>query len=382
MSGERILHVVGNSEFGGGGIVILDLVAAARTAGYDVSVLTTDPVFQGKLREAGVPYVDIDVIRRPIRPLWDLGGLARLTSYLRRHRYDIVHTHTSKGGVVGRWAARMAGIPVIVHTVHGFSFHERSPRPVKLVYGALERFAARACDLVVTVSEELRDVALAAGIGTPDRVVAIPNGVGTERVRTTRTRDETRTGLGLAAEDLVAVTPGRLSEQKGHAVLFEALGGLGEPPELTVLCPGEGPDREALEEQVARLGLGERVRFLGFRDDIGDLLGAADMVVLPSLWEGLSIALLEAMAAGRPIVTTAIPSNREVSREGACAVLVPPGDPAALRDAVLRLAADPEARRELGTEARLVFEKHYTREAMTGAYLDRYRALLAEKLPG
>lgn len=381
MSGRRILHVVGNSEFGGGGVVILALTDAARMAGFEVSVLTTDPVFQDKLGEAGIPIVDLDVIRRPIRPLWDLGGLARLTAYLRRNPYDIVHTHTSKGGIVGRWAARMARIPVIVHTVHGFSFHELSPRPVKLAYGTLERLAAPACDLIVTVSEELREVALAAHIGTPEKVVSIPNGVTTDRVHPTRPRPETRAALGFDPGDTVLLTPGRLAPQKGHAVLFEALAGVGTAPDVTVLCPGAGPDRDVLEQHAQRLGLGDRVRFMGFRDDIGDLHEACDVVVLPSLHEGLSIALLEAMAAGKAIVTTGIPSNREVTREGWCARLVPPGDPVALRSAVLALVDDPTARMELGKRARLVFEEHYTQHAMVAAYLDRYQALLTEKMP-
>lgn len=379
MSGRRILHVVGNSEFGGGGVVILALADAARAAGFEVSVLTTDPVFQDKLGEAGVSVVDIDVIRRPIRPLWDLGGLARLTAYLRRNPYDIVHTHTSKGGIVGRWAARMAGIPVIVHTVHGFSFHELSPRPVTFVYGTLERLAAPACDLIVTVSEELREVALARHIGTPEKVVSIPNGVTTDRVHPTRPRQETRAALGFDPGDTVLLTPGRLAAQKGHAVLFEALAGAA--PDLTVLCPGAGPEREALEQHAQRLGLHDRVRFMGFRDDIGDLHEACDVVVLPSLHEGLSIALLEAMAAGKAIVATAIPSNREVTREGWCASLVPPGDAAALRSAVMALVDDPTARLELGKRARLVFEEHYTQHAMVAAYLERYEALLTEKMP-
>ncbi len=153
MTPLRLLHVIGNSRFGGAGRIILRLGQVAKAEGWQVDVLTTDPVFQRAVRQHGLGVVNLNVIRREIRPLWDLAGLVRLSAFLRHEHYGIVHTHTSKGGFVGRLAARLAGVPVIVHTTHGFAFHERSPRSAHIFYSTLERIASRWCDRIVSVSE-------------------------------------------------------------------------------------------------------------------------------------------------------------------------------------------------------------------------------------
>lgn len=372
---RRILHVVGDSRFGGGGVLILALAEAAAGLGDEVAVLTTDPVFQEKLRDRGIRCVDLDVIRRPIRPLWDLGGLFRLWRYLRAHRYDLIHTHTSKAGFTGRFAARLARVDVIIHTVHGFAFHEQSRRLERWIYVWLERLAARACDVVVTVSEYHRQVAEDAGIGRPGRLTAVPNGLNPERVVPTRPPEEIRRQLGLESDQLALVSICRLAEQKGLEYAIDALGTLelGELPPLRLVLAGDGPLAKQLQARAEALDLLDNVMFLGFRDDVADLLSAADIVLLPTLHEGLSISLLEAMAAEKAIITTTIPSNLEVTQQGMCAVLVPPKDIAALAAAIRELALDPGRRRELGSRAKQVYATEYTMDRMLSAYLGIYR---------
>ena len=378
-----VIHIVGNSKYGGGDVVILSLAERARRAGWRTDILTTDPVFQDKIREssAGIGIVDLDVLRREIRPLWDLRGLARLTAYLRAHPYTIVHTHTSKAGVVGRLAAHWAGVPVIVHTVHGFAFHEQSHAAARVAYSNIERLAAQFCDAIVCVSNFHREWALQLNIGTPAKVVAIPNGISSERLETTKTRAQARAELGLAEGEFAIFSAGRLATQKGFEYLIRSIAQLKErmPCPFRVILAGEGVLREELDRLCSALGVEDKVQFLGFRQDLGDLLSAADLVALPSLWEGLSISLLEAMAAAKPVVTTRIGSNLEVVAHEQSALLVEPANAGQLADAIVRCARDPVLAGSLAEQAHLRFQRDYTYDRMLDEYMRTYERLIETK---
>lgn len=374
----RVLHVLGDSKFGGGSVIVSRLAEAARGSGYAVDVLTTDGVFQSLLSEAGLGVVALDCVRRETRPVRDLLGLFRLWRFLRRTRYDLVHTHTSKAGLVGRVAARAAGVPAVVHTVHGFPFHEESSLAARLVYAAVERLAALFCDRVVTVSEFHRDWAERLHIAAGNKLSAIPNGLDPARARPERPREQTRAQLGVPAGALLILAPGRISEQKGFEYLIRAV------PELRrrlatpfrIAFAGSGPLEGHLERLTFELGARDHVTFLGFRADVGDLLAAADLVVLPSLWEGLSIALLEAMAAGKPIVTTEIGSNVEATKGGEGALLVPAKNPCALVEAICELADKPDLAISKARRAREIFQARYTEGRMLDDYMRLYRGLV------
>jgi glycosyltransferase involved in cell wall biosynthesis len=378
----RVLHVVGNSRFGGAGWIILGLGRIARAQGWQVDVLTTDPVFQRFVREQGLGLVNLDVIRREIRPAWDFAGLLRLRDFLRRENYGIVHTHTSKGGFVGRLAASLAKVPVIVHTVHGFAFHERSSPSALMIYCALERIATRWCDRIVSVSEFHRHWALELGICKPREILAIPNGVADSRRIPPPPAGDLRRSLGAHEGDILILSMCRLAADKGLGYLIAAAARLaGEQRRYRIVIAGEGPELTRLQRQARDLKVAHMVAFLGFREDIDALLAACDMVVLPSLREGLSIALLEAMAAGKPIVATDIASHREVVSQADIARIVPVGDSNALAEAILGLAGDQAMMLRLGIAARGVFERHYTEERMLDAYRRLYFELLEQKCP-
>jgi glycosyltransferase involved in cell wall biosynthesis len=226
------------------------------------------------------------------------------------------------------------------------------------------------------VSEYQRAWALRAGIGRPGQVVAIPNGVPTDRAKPRRSREDVRAELGLGDEFTILST-GRLAEQKGLEYLIHAAVHLRQDlPHARILLAGDGPLGNKLASLVSSLGLEDTVTLLGRRADVGDLLAASDLVVLPSRWEGLSISLLEAMAAGRPIVTTSIGSNREVTNDGEAALLVPPKDVASLAEAIRSLANDAPRLHELGRRGQEVQRERYGLPRMLDAYMAEYDRLL------
>jgi glycosyltransferase involved in cell wall biosynthesis/ribosomal protein S18 acetylase RimI-like enzyme len=354
----------------------------ARAEGWQVDVLATDPGVQEAFERQSLGIVNLDVIRREIRPLWDLTGLFRLSKFLRCQRYAIVHTHTSKGGFIGRLAARLAGVPVIVHTVHGFAFHENSSTISRIAYSGLERLASRWCHRIVSVSEFHQRWAVELGICPPHHIQAIPNGITPARQSEPWVPAAVRRELGVGESEMMVLTTTRLAADKGLAYLIEAAAAL-RPSGLRyrVFLAGDGPERARLERLASDRGVSDIVALLGFRNDIGDLLAASDVVVLPSMREGMSISLLEAMAAAKAIIASSIGSHRELASQAEMARLVPVADAGALAEAIRQFAQDPALRARMGANARALFEARYAEDRMLSDYRQLYSSLLERQKP-
>ncbi len=277
------------------------------------------------------------------------------------------------GRVVGR-LARRSGVPAIASAVRASNLRNRRWQFL------LQCVTAPLADAFTAVSSRTLEFAVQREGVSRDRAVVIPNGIDISRWNDLPDSAEARSELDLRQEDFVVGTLGRLHEQKGHVHLLDAAAEvLKERPRTVFLIAGYGPLRRLLEDKARELGVADRVRFLGYRRDVGRILAALDVFVLPSLWEGMSNAVLEAMAAGKPVVATAVDGNVDQVVHGRTGLLVPPADSAALAAAILEIARDPQAARDMGRLGRERVTAEFTLDRMTGAYLDLYGHLLETK---
>lgn len=373
---SRILHIIGDSKYGGASVLIQRLAIEGKNAGHKVGVLATDFVFQRHLRDLGIEVVDLQCIWRDIRPVRDVLGLIRLVSYLSKSEWDIIHTHTSKAGVIGRLSASIARIRLIIHTTHGFAFHEKSPRWHILLGAIAEKLAAQFCHKIVYVCHFDCDWARHLGIGTPEKRTVIPNGI-PPLSATTASRPVNPACQPInSSKPIRCLNVARLVPIKGHKTLIDAASLLrNKSLPICYEIVGDGPSRAAITAEVKRQGLDEVILILGFRADIAALMKDADIIVQPSIREGLSIVLLEAMRMGKPIIAAAIGSTLEASNYGQSVELFEAGNSKALAAAIHELATNEEKRIELGKRAVKRFQSHYTEERMISDYLKLYKSI-------
>ncbi len=323
-------------------------------------------------RRLGLPVRFASWLRRPIAPFADGLALAELTALARRERLDLLHTHSSKTGFLGRVAGRLAGLRAVVHTVHGFPFAAAGSTPKRLVYRGLEAVAGRMCDALVVLKPE--DAATARRLGVPSgRIHLLPNAVDTARFAPPRPgrRKAVRAGLGWSGLRVVGAV-GRLCAQKQPLALIAAAQRL---PRARFAWIGDGPMMDEVAAAVEAAGLLGRFELLGWRQDIPGLLGALDVFVLPSLWEGLPLALLEAQACGLPVVASAIPGNRDAVAHEVDGLLAAPY-PEELAAAIDRLLTEPALARRLGHAARARLEAMLSPEARAARLAELYLSLL------
>jgi glycosyltransferase involved in cell wall biosynthesis len=343
----RIVHLVIDGDVAGGQMVALQLARASRKYGDRVSFVA--PTAGTFVELAKADGFDIEIIE--LRRSFHLGALFRLRTLLRREGVDVLHTHTLAGAAIpARVAARMAGVTVVSH------MHARETFRHGLAGSLLRRIDAHTArpGPVISVSPQLTESLLERGYDATG-ISTIPNGV--ELPAATREIVDLRPGLGIAAGTPIVLSVGRLDEAKGQLDLIEAASLLAERGvSTTVVLVGTDPHGGAYEarlrKRAAERGVADRVVFAGFRSDVGALLDGADVVVLPSHSEGVSLVLLEAMAHARPVVATAVGGTPTVAEDGTSALLVPPHDPSALAAALERLLSDKGLAAELGRAAR------------------------------
>jgi len=307
-----------------------------------------------RLKSKGGRVAVVPGLFRRLAPFHDLLAFFRLLRWFRREAPAIVHTLSSKAGLLGRWAARMAGVPIIIHTPHGHVFHGHFGAGLSRLFLVMERLSDRVTDHLVCLTQgELGDY-VRLSVAGPGKTSVIHSGVDLQRFRTAFTPPTvTRNRVGIDARALVVGTVGWLLPIKGPEVLLDAMTLVWEHrPDIELVYVGKGDLEESLRARVRQMDVAHLVHFVGWRNDIPDLMHSFDLFVLPSRNEGMGRVVVEAMAAGLPVVASCTGGLPDLVADGQNGLLVPPGDAPSLGRAILKLSDRPDLRQRMGDESR------------------------------
>ena len=379
---RRILLVITRLTVGGDTNVVLDIAEH----------FNRHPHFEAHLAVGAVGAGEVDLTQRAyerniqtylvpglvnrIHPKSNVAAALALHGMIRRGEYDIVHTHSSVAGVVGRLAAFAAGVPIIVHHIHGWGLRPDMSTPMRHFYLASERLCARLSDRLIAVSQPTIRKGLAYRICRHDKFVLIHNGLALNRFRQRIDATTKRLELGLHPQWKLVGMIGRLDEQKNPLDFIRAAARVvREYPSVQFLLAGEGALRPACERLIRELSLEESVRLLGHRNDIAEIVPILTLTALSSLWEGLPVVFQEAMSAGKPIVANDVDGASDVVVDGETGYLVPPRHPDDMANRILRLLTDDQACRAMGALAQQRSEA-FSAQLMLDRLESLYRELL------
>lgn len=362
-------------------LLLLNQLAHFRDAGYDVSGISASGAYERALHDAGVRFLDVP-FTRTFAPLADLKAFVALYRLLRRERFDIIHTHTPKGGLLGQYAALLARVPVRVHTIHGLYFPGSMRPERRWIYVWLERITLAFSHHNFSQNPEDVPIAIAEKIVRADRLEQIGNGIAMANFDPAAISDaerrRLRAELGLADHHVVIGMVARLVAEKGYLEMFAAARLLAArvPNARFVFVGGfeDKPDAIAADA-LAEHGIAEVAQLLGHRDDVGRLYAAMDIFALPSHREGMPRAVMEASAMGKPCVVTDVRGCRQTVDHERTGLVVPVRDPAALAAALERLARSPDERRRLGAAARAKAVREFDESRIIAALIAAYRRL-------
>mgnify|MGYP001371605594 CR=1 FL=1 len=393
MTPHRVIHVITRLDYGGSAQNTMLTVLGHDKERFTPIVVAGAPGrwdAQGgqaamddncrRLDRSGITWHLIPTLVRPIKPLSDLRALWALVRLFRQEKPALVHTHTSKAGVLGRVAAWIARVPAVIHTPHGHVFYGHFGPVMTRLFLQVERVLSRVTHRLIALTESERDDHLDRKVGQAARFAVIPSGIDLDRFRqpggTVRCKPAV---FPCPANAIVVGSVGWLTDIKGHRYLIEAFGQIArDVPSAHLVVVGSGDLKEHLLDLATTLGVRDRVHLIGHRDDVEVCLTGMDLFVLPSLNEGMGRALIEAMAAGLPVVASqvgGVPALIEHERTG---LLVPPADSHALAASLRSLLERPDLRRQLGEAGRRSVTERFAAEAMVRALEQLYQETLLE----
>jgi glycosyltransferase involved in cell wall biosynthesis len=379
----RVLHIITRLDPGGSATNTLETVRRLDPARFEVDLVsgkTDDPSgnVQRFVERHGIRCIFINDLVRNVDCIRDIKAFIALVRAIRRGQYAIVHTHSSKAGIMGRWAARFAGVKAVVHTPHGHVFYGYFSRLTTGIFIMAERVTALITDVLIELTPQGVEDHLALGIGRARQWAVVPSGIDLNQFTPDpRARACVRRDFGIRDDELLLLCVGRLEAVKGQSALIDAMPQVvAAHSGVRLIFVGDGRDRPALEARARRLGLERQVFFAGFRDDPAACHNAADIFILSSLNEGMGRAAVEAMACGKPVVLSRTGGMAGLIDDGVEGFLCPPGDPSALAKAVIRLANDPALRADMAVKARSRAGDYFSLDAMIAGIQGLYERIL------
>ncbi len=376
----NLLYVITKLELGGAQTQLLNLIRHLDQAKFRTFLFTAmDGILVNEA--AAIPGLTLKKSRcleRPINPLKDLLALIELYLFVKKNNIQIVHTHSSKAGILGRLAARLAGVKLILHTVHGWSFNDYQPSLRRIFFIWLERLTAQFTDKLVVVSNCDQQKGLDNRIGKENRYSLIRYGIDYSKfnLREKNIRSE----LGIKAEDLLVGMVACFKPQKSPQDFIKLAFLVRQSmPHIKFILVGDGALRPAIERLIERLQLQQQIILTGWRSDIPRILSALDIFVLTSLWEGLPVAVLEAMASSKPVISTHTGGIGEIIVEGKSGFLVLPHDTNKLAQNLIVLLKDESLRKRIGENARGALDYRFALATMAESHKNLYVDLVNRK---
>jgi glycosyltransferase involved in cell wall biosynthesis len=381
----HICHIITRLIIGGAQENTLLTCEGLHERGYQVTLMagpTRGP--EGSLveraRRGGYRYVEVPEMIRAINPWMDHAALRAMRYELSKLRPDVVHTHSSKAGIIGRFAARDARVPRIFHTIHGMSFNRTQPWLIQRLYAWMERRCARFTDRIITVADAMIDQSVAARVCARDKMITIYSGIEIKSFDPERyDRAAIRRELGFEPEHIVVATVARLFRKKGYEQLLPIMAeAAANNPAMRFLWVGDGAQRGEYEAELRRLNLHERTRLVGLvpPEAVAKHLAAADLAAHTSQWEGLPRVAVQALLMRVPVVAFAIDGTPEIVRSGETGECVPLGAQAEFVESLLKLAANPTLRDRYGAAGRALCAEQFDHERMIDRIEGVYRGAL------
>ncbi|MBI5390618.1 glycosyltransferase family 4 protein [Candidatus Woesearchaeota archaeon] len=380
----KVLHIITKLAVGGAQETVITIADALQhTPGFSV-IIASGPTTQvsGSLEDVvkkkRIPHTLILGLQNEISPFQNLAALYRLYRFIKNEKPDIVSTHSSVAGILGRIAAKLAGVSVIIHTVHGWGLRDDMSWLKKKLYIFLERWCGRLSDKVIVVSRYNLTKGIHEGIVVdPKKYMVIHSGIDVAAFENRRRKKI----VGISSHQHIVGTVGRLTLQKNPLdfiktaeIVYKTI------PNCCFVFVGDGELRTTMEAEIIKRNLQKRVLLLGFRSDVSELMQHFDMFLLTSLWEGLPQVIPQAMAASKPVVSTDVDGNKEAVTDGITGFLVPPNRPDLLAEKVIYLLKHPKIAKKMGAAGKKRVQQ-FSRSRMLHQTLDLYQELLTSKKP-